>query len=530
MADNAAGLSVSERAGAGVRLSPRRMTVVTGALLFALIGYSIPSNMLVPLLTSLEASYRISAVAAIWISLIALLSGAAFVPTLCRLGDMMGWKKSLVITGLLCLAGGALISAVSGNLAVLLLGRAITGVGLVMFPMLAGIINDEFPIVRRKVAIALMSAFLFLGTGIGGVIAGLIVEHHASFRIVFWGACVLPALGILGIVFLVPNGRGRPPGAPAKWQHAVDLPGAAGFAIPAIALDIAFSEQPTWGWASWEVIGLLVVAVVVAVVWVLYERRARNPLVDQSVFWSRPMWVNNAVSILAGFGLFGALVATSTFAQMPPVPGLGGLGAGLVTGAWVIVPAEWLMIVMGPITGYLSRRAGKGPFLTGGAIIEGLSLLLVIAFHGSLAALALCMTVVGIGIGMVCSSFGLIYVEDIPPEHVGRMFGISPILATGVGGSIGGAVFGAFLSGNTLPPVHGAPPGLPLPSIHAFEGFWALAAGLSLLGACFAAVYLVTYWSGFRGGDRAMVARPLIEGATPAASASTSAPSAPPSA
>ena len=163
-----------------------------------------------------------------------------------------------------------------------------------------------------------------------------------------------------------------------------------------------------------------------------------------------------------------------------------------MTGAWVVVPAEWLMIAMGPITGYLSRRAGKGPFLTGGAIIEGLGLL--------------------------------------PLEHVGRMFGISPILATGVGGSIGGAVFGAFLSSNTLPPVHGAPPGPPLPSIHAFEGFWALAAGLSLLGACFAAVYLVTYWSGFRGGDRAMVARPLIEGAAPAASASASAPADPPSA
>jgi hypothetical protein len=110
-----------------------------------------------------------------------------------------------------------------------------------------------------------------------------------------------------------------------------------------------------------EVIGLIVAAVVVAVAWVLYERRARNPLVDQTVFWSRPMWVNNAVSILAGFGLFGALVATSTFAQMPPVPGLGGLDAGPVTGAWVIVPAEWATVVMGPLTRYLSRRAGKGP-------------------------------------------------------------------------------------------------------------------------------------------------------------------------
>ena len=85
-----------------------------------------------------------------------------------------------------------------------------------------------------------------------------------------------------------------------------------------------------------------------------------------------------------------------------------------------------------------------------------------------------------------------------------------------VGGSIGGAVFGAFLTNNTLPPAPGAPPGSPpIPSIRAFEGFWGLAAGLSLLGAAFAAVYLVTYWSGFRG-DRAMVRRPAIEGAVPA--------------
>ena len=57
----------------------------------------------------------------------------------------MGWKKSLVIVGLSCLAVGALIAALSSNLPLLLVGRAITGVGLVLFPMLAGIINDEFP-------------------------------------------------------------------------------------------------------------------------------------------------------------------------------------------------------------------------------------------------------------------------------------------------------------------------------------------------------------------------------------------------
>jgi hypothetical protein len=108
----------------------------------------------------------------------------------------------------------------------------------------------------------------------------------------------------------------------------------------------------------------------------------------------------------------------------------------------------------------------------------------------------------------VAASFGLIYVEDVPPEHVGRLFGISPILASGVGGSLAGAVFAALL---TTQPA----PGDRLPSEAAFEAFWTVAASACFLAAVIASVYLVTYWAGFRGGDRAMVRR---EATAPAAS------------
>jgi MFS family permease len=487
----------------GIRLSPNRMTLVTGVLAYAMLSYSVTSNMLVPLLPALERAYRVSAVTAVWITLTSLLAGAAFIPSLCRLGDTLSWKKSMALAGLACLVLGGVIAALSTTIPLLLVGRALQGVALVVFPMIAGIVNDEFPVVRRKVAISLLSAALFLGTGIGGVLAGLLVEHHGSFRIVFWLSAVLPLIALPLVALTVPRGR-RPAGAPANWRQAVDLAGAAGFAIPAIALDIAFSEAPAWGWHSARVITLYVVAAVVAVAWVLVERRLAHPMVDMKVFWSRPIWVNNAVSVLAGFGLLGAAIATATFVQMPPAPGLGGLGGSAVTGALIILPAEWMMLVVGPIVGYLSRRSGKGPFLFGGAVLEGAGLLLVMAFHGSLLEIGLCMAVMGIGVGAVCSSFGLIYVEDVPPEHVGRLFGISPILSLGVGGSIGGSVFAAFLTSNHLP-------GSTLPSIGAFQGFWALSGALSLLGAAFAAVYLVTYWSGLRGGDRAMVRRPLLE-------------------
>ena len=505
----------------GIRISAGRMTLVTAVLVYGLLSYSLTSNMLVPLLPELERSFRIGAVTAIWVTLVALLAGAALVPQLCRFGDTLGWKKSMTITGLGCLCAGGVIAAVSPWIPLLLVGRALQGVGLLAFPMIAGIVNDEFTVTRRKVAISLLSATLFFGTGAGGVIAGLLVEHAASFRVVFWLSALLPLIAIPLVAATVPNSRGPGPDAPANRWKAVDLAGAAGFAIPAIALDIAFSEVPIWGWGSGKTIALFVVAAVVAVAWIIVERHVKSPLVDQKVFWSRTIWVNNSVSVLAGFGIFGAAVATSTFVQMPPVPGIGGLGASAVEAALIILPAEWAMLVVGPLVGYFSRRAGKGPFLTGGALVEALGLILVALSHGSVAAVVIAMAVTGIGVGAVAASFGLIYVEDIPPEHVGRLFGISPILAQGVGGSLAGSVFAAFLTANPLkPPLPHAP--VPVPAIAAFRGFWLLAAGLCLLATVLASVYMVTYWAGLRGGDRAMVRGEIPqERVTPAGTAPT---------
>jgi MFS family permease len=485
------------------RLTPRRMTVATGVIVYALLSYSVTSNMLTPLLPELEKAYGIGHVTAIWISLVALLAGALFIPSLCRLGDTLDAKKGMALLGLTCLVVGGVISALSPNIPLLLLGRALQGVALVVFPMVAGVVNDEFPVVRRKVAISLLSAALFLGTGIGGVLAGLLVERAADFRLVFWLSSVLPVVALPLVIAFVPKGR-RSSGWRRRWWKGVDLPGAIGFALPAIALDIAFSEGGNWGWGSPPIVVAFVVAALSACAWILIERRVAAPLVDMKIFFSRPIWVNNSVSVLAGFGIFGAAVATSTFVQMPPASGVNGFGQSPVQAALIILPAEWMMLVVGPLVGYLSRRVGKGLFLTGGALVEGLGFLVLLAAHGSMLSVGLAMGVVGLGVGSVAASFGLIYVEDVPPEHVGRLFGISPILANGVGGSLAGAVFAALLTARPAP-------GTRLPSEGAFELFWTVAASACFLAAVIASVYLVTYWAGLRGGDRAMVRREVAE-------------------
>lgn len=498
-----------------VRLAPSRMSLVTGVILFALLSYSLTSNMLTPLLPGLEKAYQVSPVTAIWIVLVTLLAGAVFVPSLCRLGDVYDAKKGMVLIGLGSLVVGGVFAAVSPGLSLLFVGRALQGVGLLVFPMAAGVVNDEFPVLRRKLAMGLMSAALFVGIGVGGVLAAVLVERSDGFRLVFWMSAALPLVAMPLVAAFVPRGRSSL-GRPGQWWREIDLPGAVGFAVPAIALVIALSRGSTWGWTSPAVVILFVVAAVTFAAWVIIEGRVAKPLVDMKIFFSRPLWVNNSVAILGGFGLVGGAVATSTFVQLPPVAGVHGFGLRAVQGALIILPAESMMLLVGPIVGYLSRRTGKGLFLTGGVVVQMLGFVLLLAAHSSIATIFLSMVVVGIGSGSVAASFGLIYVEDVPREHVGRLFGISPILANGVGGSLAGAVFAAVLTSHTVP-------GTKLPSEAGFETFWTIAVCVLAAGAVISSVYLVTYWAGLRGGDRAMVRR---ERARVAGAASVPAPAA----
>ncbi|MFD2415555.1 MFS transporter [Amycolatopsis pigmentata] len=485
-----------------VRLGPGRMTVVTAVILFALLSYSLTSNMLTPLLPGLEKAYDVGSTTAIWIVLVTLLAGAVFVPSLCRLGDVFDAKKGMVLLGLGALVAGGVLAAAAPGLPLLFVGRALQGIGLLVFPMAAGVVNDEFPVLRRKLAMGMMSAALFVGIGTGGVLAALLVARSDGFRLVFWMSAALPFVALPFVVAFLPRGR-YSTGRPGQWWREIDLPGALGFAVPAIALVIAFSKGADWGWSSPAVVILFVVAAATFAAWVVVERRVAKPLVDMKVFFSRPLWVNNSVAMLGGFGLVGGAVATSTFVQLPPVAGVHGFGLSAVQGALIILPAESMTLFVGPVVGYLSRRAGKGLFLTGGAVVQMLGFVLLLTAHSSTAAIVVAMVVVGLGSGSVASSFGLIYVEDVPPEHVGRLFGISPILANGVGGSLAGAVFAAVLTS------HGVP-GTRLPSERGFETFWLIAGAVLLVGAAIASVYLVTYWAGFRGGDRAMARRERV--------------------
>ncbi|MGX1668082.1 MFS transporter [Streptomyces sp. NPDC055400] len=465
--------------------SAPRMRAVLVVFVYVTLGYAVSTNMLVPLLPQVQREYGLDEVQAVWVTISTFLTGALFIPSLCRLADIRGWRKQILLVAVACVVVGGAIAALSENLPTLLLGRGLQGIGAAATPMTSAIVNEHFTPTLRRIGLPIKAASLFAGAGGGGIMAALLVDEANGFRTLFWVSAAVPALGLALVATAVP----ATPTIPDRRIRAVDIPGAIGFVLPVAALAIAFSYATQWGWSSARFLGLCAFGVLALPVWVAIERRTREPLVDLKVFFSRPITIANISSVFVGFAIFGSMASTSTFIQMPPVPGLGGLGRSGLTAALLILPAELLMLGFGPVIGRLTARWGKGMFLVAGPAVQALGYLLLIASHGSLAEVVTAIVVIGAGTGLIGPVWALMYVEDIPPQHVGRVYGIAPILSQGVGGSISGALFAALLASNRLP-------GGKLPSADGFIAFWWLAAASAVLAGICGAVYLKSYGTG----------------------------------
>ena len=98
---------------------------------------------------------------------------------------------------------------------------------------------------------------------------------------------------------------------------------------------------------------------------VLWERRAREPMVPLRFFRSRAFSAANLTSLLMSFGMFGSIFLLAQFFQI--VQGYSPLQAGLRTLPWTAMP-----IFVAPIAGILSDHIGSRPLLIAGmALMAG---------------------------------------------------------------------------------------------------------------------------------------------------------------
>ena len=174
---------------------------VTFALLsVAAVSYALLQSLVAPALLTIQHDLDTTTAGAAWILSAYLLSASVATPIAGRLGDMLGKKRVMVVV-LIVLAFGTVLAGLASSIGVMIVARVIQGAGGAIFPLAFGIIRDEFPPERVPHGIALISAILGIGGGLGIVLAGPILAHF-TYHWLFW----LPLFAIV-----VATGRMRTP-------------------------------------------------------------------------------------------------------------------------------------------------------------------------------------------------------------------------------------------------------------------------------------------------------------------------------
>ena len=396
------------------------------ALLLAGSCYSLLQSLVVPALPTLQRELGATQTGVTWVFTVFLLTACVATPVAGRLGDMFG-KKRLLLAMMAGLAVGTLLAALATTLGVMIVARAIQGMGGAIFPLAFGIVRDELPARRVPGGIALISAILGFGGVVGIVLAGPIVEH-LSYHWLFWIPFVTVLIAIALTVAVVPESRVRAPGT-VSWTAAVLLSGWL------ICLLLAISEAPTWGWTSAWTLGLAAAALVIAVAWVVHECRSVHPLVDIGLLRLTGVWTTNTAGLLIGWATYSGFVVIPQFVQTPVSAGYG-FGATVTAAGLFLLPWTFAVFVVSPVSGRMSSVFGSKWPLAAGSLVAMAAFMFLVVAHAQPWEIYLASAFLGAGVGAAFASMSNLVIESVPQTDTSVATGMN-IIVRMVGGVIG---------------------------------------------------------------------------------------------
>jgi EmrB/QacA subfamily drug resistance transporter len=358
-------------------------------------------------------------------------------------------KERTLIWSLGMLGLGTLLAALASDVHMLIAARVIQGGGGAIFPLAFGIIRDEFPRQRVATGIAMISAILGVGAGLGIVLAGPIVDA-LSYHWLFWFPFFLVVVTTIATIFFVPESPVTSPGR-VNWLGAALLSGWL------VCLLIAISEGSDWGWVDPRILGLFAGAAVLLVAWIVNEQRAAEPLVDMRMMRIRGVWTVNAAAFLIGAGMFSSFVLIPQFTEMPAAAGFG-FHASVTQAGLFLLPSTVMMLIVSPIAGRLANRVGSRVPLVAGCFATCLAFVFLALSHGHAWDFYVGSGILGIGIGLAFASLANLIVEAVPPEQTGVATGMNTVMRSlggSVGSQIGASVIAGTVVGSALPTEHG---------------------------------------------------------------------------
>ncbi|WP_297004363.1 MDR family MFS transporter [uncultured Corynebacterium sp.] len=369
-----------------------------------------------------------------WVITSFLLAQTIGLPIYGKLGDQMG-RKPLFIFALFMYLIGSLVGALAPNIWVIIVARAIQGIGGGgMMVLSQAIIADVVPARQRGKYMGLMGAVFGLSSVLGPLLGGLFTDGP-GWRWALWFNIPIALIAIAIAVFALHIPK-RGEGARLDVWGTLFM---AGFSTCLILFI-------TWGgkdypWGSATIIGLIIATVVCAVLFVFAESRAAAPIIPLELFRNRNFVLCSTAGVVIGIVMLGALAYMPTYIQM--VHGMTPTKAGLM-----MIPMVLGLLPTSIVVGVVVSRTGSYkwyPVIGMVVVAVGLFLLGGLETHDGLVHLGLVLYVFGFGIGMAMQILVLMVQNSFPVSMVGTATASNNFFRQ-IGMSVGSAVVGSVFT------------------------------------------------------------------------------------
>jgi EmrB/QacA subfamily drug resistance transporter len=369
-----------------------------------------------------------------WVFSAYMLGATVTVPLYGKLSDIYG-RRPFFLLGISLFSTGSIICGLATSMEMLIAGRAVQGLGAGgLIPLAIAAIGDIIPPRRRGKWQGFTGAVFAASSVLGPAVGGWLTDN-GSWRWCFFVNLPLAAVALVVVWF----GFVR---QTAQERHSLDYVGAllltTGAAAGLLAAVWGGAEYP---WGS-PVIGILLSAAVALLSgFVLWESRAREPILPLDLFNGRTFSSASVASLAVGAAMFGAIIYVPLFVQRV-------LGESASASGAVLTPLMLGIIATSVLAGQIVSRTGHyRPVLLAGPplLATGFLLLSRIGVHTSELTVTRDVVIVGFGVGLMMQTLTVAVQNSVGRRRIGVATASVQFFRT-IGAMVGVSVMGAVMT------------------------------------------------------------------------------------
>ena len=368
-----------------------------------------------------------------WVFSAYMLGMTVTVPLYGRLSDFYG-RRPFFALGILLFSAGSIVAGLAPSMEVLIAGRAIQGLGAGgLIPLGIAVIGDIIPPRQRGKWQGLIGVVFGTASVIGPATGGWIADN-TSWRWAFFVSLPLAALA-LTVVWLGFDAK------QVKERHRIDYLGAT-LLTGAVSTGLLGS---VWGgvdypWTSPVIVGLFIASALLAVAFVLQERRAPEPILPLDLFRNRTFAVAQVALFGVGAAIFGTIMFVPLFVQQV-------LGESATSSGAILTPLMLGWITASALSGQVVSRTGHyRPVLLAGPPIMATGFYLLAGMDPSATAFEATRNViiVGVGVGLLMQNFTVVVQNAVPRSVMGTATASTQFFRS-IGATAGVTAMGAIM-------------------------------------------------------------------------------------